>query len=209
MTELWKGIVFGLVLSFIVGPVFFALLQTSIEKGFKAGMFMAFGISISDSLYILITYSGISQLSENHQFKFFLGLIGALIMIGFGFNSIFKPIPTKGLNRTHMDSNSYLRKIFKGFILNSLNPFLLILWLGVAGLVTIEMEYKFDQASLFYIGVISLVLTMDIIKSFLANKLRDIITPHFMKILNRGVGIVLILFGIRLFYYALEIRNII
>ena len=30
MIELWKGLVFGLILSFIVGPVFFALLQTSI-----------------------------------------------------------------------------------------------------------------------------------------------------------------------------------
>ncbi len=209
MIELWKGLVFGMILSFMVGPVFFALIQTSMENGFKAGLFMALGVSMSDSLYILISYSGISQISENIQLKFYLGLLGALIMIGFGLSSIFRPVPRKGLKRYQMDSNSYLRKIVKGFVLNSLNPFVLLFWLGVAGLVTIEMHFSFDQASLFYVGVICVVLTMDITKSFLANKLRILITPHFMKIMNRGVGIILILFGIRLFYYALEIKHMI
>ncbi|MBR9998041.1 MAG: LysE family translocator [Cyclobacteriaceae bacterium] len=209
MIELWKGLIFGIILSFIIGPVFFALIQTSIEKGFKAGAFMALGVSMSDSLYIFLTFSGVSKLTENIQLKFFLGMAGALIMIGFGLHSILKPIPKKGLNMDAMNSNSYLRKILKGFMLNSLNPFLWIFWLGVAGLVTIEMEYNFDQASLFYIGVIGMVLTMDIVKSYMATRLRMIITPHFMRIMNRGVGIVLILFGLRLIYYAFEIKSLI
>jgi threonine/homoserine/homoserine lactone efflux protein len=209
MIELWKGLLFGLLLSFVLGPVFFALLQTSLEKGFKAGFFMAIGISLSDSLYIVITYSGISKLAENMQLKFALGLIGALILIGFGINSLLKPVPRKGLKNIHMNSNSCMRKIVKGFMLNSLNPFILIFWLGVAGLVSIEMEYSFNQASTFYVGVVAMVLSMDITKSFLANKLRNMITPRFMKIMNRGVGILLILFGIRLVYYAIEIKSMI
>jgi threonine/homoserine/homoserine lactone efflux protein len=209
MIELWKGLLFGLILSFMVGPVFFALIQTSIEYGFKAGLFMAIGVAMSDSLYIFISYSGLSQIADNMQFKFYLGLLGALIMVGFGFSSIFRPVPRKGLKRYEVDSNSYLRKTVKGFMLNSLNPFVLLFWIGVAGLVTVEMHFNFDQASLFYIGVISVVLSMDITKSFLANRLRMFITPHFMKIMNRGVGIMLILFGIRLFYYALELKQMI
>jgi threonine/homoserine/homoserine lactone efflux protein len=209
MIELGKGLLFGLILSFMVGPVFFALIQTSIEYGFKAGLFMAIGVAMSDSLYIFISYSGLSQIADNMQFKFYLGLLGALIMVGFGFSSIFRPVPRKGLKRYEVDSNSYLRKTVKGFMLNSLNPFVLLFWIGVAGLVTVEMHFNFDQASLFYIGVISVVLSMDITKSFLANRLRMFITPHFMKIMNRGVGIMLILFGIRLFYYALELKQMI
>jgi threonine/homoserine/homoserine lactone efflux protein len=208
MIELWKGLLFGLILSFMVGPVFFALIQTSIEYGFKAGLFMAFGVAMSDSMYIAISYSGLSQISENIQLKFFLGLVGALIMVGFGLNYIFRPIPKKGLKRYEMNSNSHLRKILKGFMLNSLNPFILLFWLGVAGLVTVEMHFNFDQASFFYVGVIAMVLTMDITKSFLATRLRTFVTPHFMNIINRIVGIVLILFGIRLFYYALELKNL-
>ena len=209
MVEFYKGLLFGLLLSFLMGPVFFALLQTSIEKGFKAGLFMAIGVSLSDSFYMFLTYTSVSFLSDNVQVKFALGLFGSLVMIGFGLFTFLKPVPTKGLRQPHFVSNNYFRKILKGFILNSINPFILIFWLGVAGMITVELHYSFDQAFLFYAGVISMVLSADITKSYLANKLRDLITPRFMKILNRSVGIGLILFGFRLLYYAFEIKALV
>jgi len=209
MVELYKGLLFGLLLSFLLGPVFFALLQTSIEKGFKAGLFMAIGIAISDSLYIFITYTSVSFISENDQIKFILGLFGSMIMIAFGLFTFLKPVPKRGLRQPHFETNNYLRKIVKGFLLNVINPFLLIFWLGVAGMITIEFHYSFDQASLFYVGVVSMVLSMDITKAFLATKIRDLITPRLMKILNRSVGVALILFGFRLLYYAMEIKQLI
>jgi threonine/homoserine/homoserine lactone efflux protein len=209
MVELYKGLLFGLLLSFLLGPVFFALLQTSIDKGFKAGLFMAIGIAISDSLYIFITYTSVSYFSESDQIKFILGLSGSMIMIAFGLFTFLKPVPKKGLRQPHFETNNYLRKILKGFILNSINPFILIFWLGVAGMTTIELHYSFDQASLFYVGVVSMVLSMDITKSFLATKIRDLITPRLMNILNRSVGLALILFGFRLLYYAMELKHLI
>ena len=209
MVELYKGLLFGLLLSFLLGPVFFALLQTSIEKGFKAGLYMAIGISLSDSLYIFITYTSVSFFSENNQIKFILGLMGAVIMIGFGLFTFLKPVPKRGLRQAHFETNNYLRKIVKGFLLNGINPFMLIFWLGVAGMITIELHYSFDQAFLFYVGVIFMVLSTDITKAFLANKIKDLITPRFMKILNRSVGIGLILFGFRLLYFALELKHMI
>jgi len=209
MVELYKGLLFGLLLSFLIGPVFFALLQTSIEKGFKAGLFMAIGISLSDSLYIFITYTSVSFFSENNQIKFILGLIGAIIMISFGLFTFLKPVPKRGLRQPHIESTNYFRKIMKGFLLNGINPFLLIFWLGIAGMITIELHYSFNQASFFYIGVILMVLGADITKAFLANKIRDLITSRLMKILNRSVGIGLILFGFRLLYYALELKHMV
>jgi len=48
------GIGFGLVLSVLTGPVFFALIKTSIEKGFHAGVAMALGVVTSDMVFINI-----------------------------------------------------------------------------------------------------------------------------------------------------------
>ena len=202
MEELFKGLLFGLLLSFLLGPVFFALMQTSIEKGFKAGLFMASGVAMSDSLYMFITYTGVSFLSENDQVKIILGFTGSVIMIVFGIFTFLKPVPTRGRKQPHFIANNYFRKIVKGFVLNGINPFIFIFWLGVAGMITIELHYSFDQAFLFYVGVVAMVLSMDITKAFLATRIRDLITPRFMKILNRSVGIALILFGFRLLYYA-------
>jgi threonine/homoserine/homoserine lactone efflux protein len=129
-------------------------------------------------------------------------------MIGLGLFTFLKPVPKRGLRRAHFESSNYPKKIAKGFLLNSINPFIFIFWLGVAGMISVELHYSFDQAFLFYLGVIIMVLSADITKAFLANRIRDIITPRFMKILNRSVGLGLILFGIRLLYYAIEIKNL-
>ena len=85
-----NGLVFGLLLCVLIGPVFFALIQNSIEKGFKAGFFMAIGIAVSDAFYILVTYLGISQLTNNEQFNMWLGGLGGVIMLGFGIFYMFK-----------------------------------------------------------------------------------------------------------------------
>ena len=209
MDELFKGLLFGLLLSFLLGPVFFALMQTSIEKGFKAGLFMAFGVAMSDSLYMFITYTGVSFFSENDQVKIILGFTGSVILIVFGLFTFLKPVPTRGRKQPHFTNNNYSRKTIKGFLLNGINPFIFIFWLGVAGMITIELHYSFDQVFLFYVGVVTMVLSMDITKAFLATRIRDLITPRFMKILNRSVGMVLILFGFRLLYYAMEIKQLI
>ena len=49
---LFSGIGFGLLLAIMLGPVFFTILQTSLHEGFKAGLFLAFGVLLSDAAVI-------------------------------------------------------------------------------------------------------------------------------------------------------------
>ena len=56
-----NGIVSGIVLAFLIGPVFFTIIQTSIERGFWSGVFVAIGVSLSDAFYILVSYFGLTQ----------------------------------------------------------------------------------------------------------------------------------------------------
>jgi threonine/homoserine/homoserine lactone efflux protein len=207
MIELIKGLILGLLLSFLLGPVFFALIQTSIEKGFRAGLFMAIGVSISDTIYMFLTYTSVSVLSNNDKIEVVLGFIGSIIMILLGVFTFLKPVPKKSMESSYFESNNYLKKIVKGFLLNGINPFIFIFWLGIAGMVHIKLDYSFDQAVLFYIGVIVMVLSADITKAFLAHRLRDYITTRLMKIMNRSVGIALILFGFRLLFFAMELKQ--
>lgn len=56
---------YGFLLAFAVGPVFFSLLETSITKGFKAGLFFDLGAIASDIIFI---YSNsILQHLEDHR----------------------------------------------------------------------------------------------------------------------------------------------
>ncbi len=204
MIAIWNGFLFGLLLSVLIGPVFFALIQNSIEKGFKAGIFMAVGIALSDSFYIFITYFGISRFTENPSFNMWLGGIGGLIMLGFGLVYIFKPVPVKGAKQAHEESGQWFQQIVKGFFLNGVNPFVLFFWIGIMTKISIDFQFSQNQTMVFFVTLIATVLTTDVLKSYFAMKLSEIVTPRFMKIMNRVVGVALILFSLRLFNFVLE-----
>lgn len=199
-SALGSGLLLGLLLSIMIGPVFFSLIQNSIEKGFKAGAYMALGIVISDSLYIFISYFGISQFADSTTFQIVLGLVGGLILIGFAFYSFFKPL--KRPKRMGEASQNPWKQISKGFMLNGINPFVLLFWIGVVGLATINREYSQYESFWFFVGIILVVLLTDLLKSFLANKLSNLLTIRLMRRLNQLVAIALTIFAGRLFYHV-------
>lgn len=198
-----NGLLYGLLLCVLIGPVFFALIQNAIEKGFYSGVFMAMGIAISDAFYITITYLGISQLTSNERFNQWLGGVGGLILVGFGVFYLFKPVPTKGLKQLHQESTKWFQQILKGFLLNGVNPFVLFFWIGIVS--NVSLDYTTQEAITFFIILVSTVFIVDVIKSYFAVKLSEIVTPRFMRIMNRVVGIALILFSLRLFNYVFQV----
>src|SRR6202000_1238251 len=83
------GIGFGLVLSVLTGPVFFALIKTSIEKGFHAGVAMALGVVTSDMVFIGAILFG-SQLIDFKVDTRIVGMVGSAILFTIGIYYIFK-----------------------------------------------------------------------------------------------------------------------
>ncbi|MGK7388921.1 MAG: LysE family translocator [Candidatus Cyclobacteriaceae bacterium M2_1C_046] len=196
-----KGILFGLVLAMLIGPVFFMLIQTSIEKGFMPGFLVAVGISLSDTLYILISYFGLTNLLAEETMEKYLGLAGGVILVGFGIFSFFKSRKKREI-KLNVQQKGFKRHIIKGFMVNGLNPMVLFFWIGAISLATIEYELKGSYILIFFISIILTVFITDLIKVYLAHKLRTFVTPRFIKILNIITGVVMVTFGIRLFIYA-------
>ena len=54
---LWYAALYGFLLAFAVGPVFFTLLETSITKGFRAGVVFDLGAIFADVIFIFIEKS--------------------------------------------------------------------------------------------------------------------------------------------------------
>lgn len=205
LEALGNGVLHGLLLALLIGPVFFALIQTSIEKGFPSGAGMALGIALSDALYVIIASLGVAVLADNQDFQMWLGWIGGLIMLIFGFVNLLKKVQG---NREEQGagepSNNLFRQFIKGFLLNGVNPFVLLFWIGVASMVTLQYQYPVKLEVLFFVAILLTVLLLDFAKVYAANKLKRILSPRFMTWVNRVVGIVLILFSFQLFYFAYE-----
>lgn len=199
-----KGIVSGLVLALLIGPVFFSIIQTSIERGFLSGVLVAVGVSLSDALYIFLAYMGLSQVFSNGDNQRYMAYFGGAILFAFGAYYLFiksrKILDFKSVN---IKSTSPWRLISKGFIINGLSPMVLIFWLGTVSVATGEFGYTTTaQVVTFFSAIVATVLLTDIIKAKLADKLRTVMTPRLVRVMNLVLGVVMLIFGGRLLLYA-------
>lgn len=200
----FHGIKFGLILALLIGPVFFTIIQTSVERGFWNGVLVAFGVSLSDILYVTICYLGMAQVLENGSFRMFLAYAGGAILILFGLYHLL----IKSRRRLHTQINAakekgFFRYLVKGFIINGLSPMVPIFWIGVVSIASLDLEYTSGISfTIFFASLLLTVLFTDVAKAYLADKLRSLVTSRFMTIMNVTLGIILIVFGSRLLMIA-------
>lgn len=191
-----QGILFGCTLSFMVGPAFFSLLQTSITHGFKAGANLALGISCSDIIMVFISWFGLSSLFASEKAQLIIGLIGGTVIIIFGvYNFTKKQImqPTRSI--VDIKTKFHFKYFAKGFIFNVANPGVWIYWLLP---ISVASSYETNEQILFLAFILITVLLMDIAKCAIANELKNFLTIKVVLVINRVVGVILILFGIYL-----------
>ena len=95
-SAIWNGFIMGLGLSFSFGPVFFMLIQTSIDKGWKESLIFDAGVLLSDFIIIaaamLIIFTlGVDVDFSNPRIQFWSAIIGAIILIVFHKRFVFAP----------------------------------------------------------------------------------------------------------------------
>ncbi|MGB3618430.1 MAG: LysE family translocator [Catalinimonas sp.] len=196
-----SGVLFGLLLTVMIGPVFFALLQNSLERGFGAGVQLALGISLSDALYAAVTYFGISRVADNHGVvNLGLGLFGGIVLILFGIGALLKRVEIEKPTLGPPGARGAARQVTKGVLLNGINPAVLLLWVGIASSIALRTHYTYWHDFLFYGGLLLTVFSTDVLKAFLAHRLSAYVTPIFMRWLNRTTGVILIAVGLHLLW---------
>src|SRR5688572_6536762 len=142
MEIILNGIVYGIVLAFLIGPVFFTILQTSIERGFWCGVFVAIGVSVSDAVYILVSYLGLIQFMEAENFQHYLAYGGGFILLLFGlYYLLIKSRKLSQIDPTKVQARSWIRLALKGFIINGLSPMVLFFWLATVSVATTQFGY--------------------------------------------------------------------
>ena len=203
---IFEAILLALTLSILVGPVFFALIQTSIRRGVKVGIFFAIGIFLSDFTCILLTNLGISQLVSNSKYSTAIGVGGGILLILFG---LFEIIHKEKHHVETDDDNAPIQqkdqKLFtnlvKAYFMNILTPSVFFFWIFWAGIV--NAKYKGGQVIVFFLITLLTVLATDTFKVYLATQLKKIMTDHVLLIVRRTAGVVLMIFGVYLILKSL------
>lgn len=199
-----KGIVTGFILSIMIGPVFFVILETSIRRGVKAALALDLGVLISDLVYILIAYVFYSEVSGliNGENKGILKLIGGILFVIYGAFTYFKKPKEEKVDEVGnvvQNSSDYFMLALKGFLLNFANPLVIFYWFSVITMGAKNSEHAGtdENSILFFLGVILITFfSFDLLKILGAKKLRPLVTEKLLVALNHLIGIVFFGFGI-------------
>lgn len=193
------AILLGFFLSFMIGPVFFILIETSITKGFKAALAFDAGVIIADICFIMIAYFSSFQLINRIKDDPALFLFGGMIMITYGAISFIRLQKLKKA-QIHIEATSYKNNYFslfaKGFLLNFINVGVLGFWLTI--IITIGPQLEMDHGKMinFFAFVIGAYLLTDVFKMLLAKQLQSKLTPKNILKVKKISCLLLIIFGL-------------
>lgn len=199
---LLSGAGFAVILTIIPGPVFFGLIQASIQKGFRYGWMFAFGVAASDLLCILLTYYGISSLLENKLFQNIVAISGGVLMCIVGLFYFFKP-PEKTVPLNPMQKETKKGGfLLKGFLLNIFNPGVLFYWVALVSVVSVKYNNNELYIFSFFSALVLTIFGVDMLKSYIANRIKSLFTFNLMNKLNKWLGIFLFGIGAKLLFDA-------
>jgi len=199
MSPLLQGILVGLTFAVLLGPAFFSLIQTSIQRGFRSGFFLAIGIFISDLTALILAYFGATQfLGHDPRENFLFSIIGGIILIIFGTFTFIRKVSSQkqieGENENKGVSKPYVY-IIKGFLLNAANPGMWFIWITVVVSISANFGVNNRAIYIFLSGVLGTIFATDIFKCFISNQIKHLINDKVLTWMNRLVGVVLIGFG--------------
>ena len=184
----------GFLLSFMVGPVFFVLLETSAIKGFRAGVSFNIGVILADILFLIISYFSSFQLLENLSNQPGLYVFGGMILLVYGLVIFVKKAPKK--DQVKASKGTYVGLMVKGFLLNFINIGVLVFWLGVLIIVGPSLDNIPNRIFIFFGSMLATYFITDLFKIILAKQLKRKLTKERIAYIKKGLGVVLMVCGL-------------
>jgi threonine/homoserine/homoserine lactone efflux protein len=200
-----NGFLLGGLLSVLVGPVFFLLIEVSLREGFRSALFLDIGIILSDGFCILIAYFGMAALLENPKNKLIFILIGSAVLIIMGVLKIIPPKEKpddKDVKRVELKRSNGLWLALQGFLYNILNPSVIIFWITSVGAAVALYGDKRGLIGSQFATTLGTVFFVDILKAWFAKKMGPFIHPKVLRRANLIVGFVFVFFGLLLIFRA-------
>jgi threonine/homoserine/homoserine lactone efflux protein len=207
LQDILAAVPLGLFLAFLIGPVFFVLLETAAMRGFRAALSFDLGVILADIFFLCIAYFGTNQLLLRIKDDPALFLFGGTVLTTYGIISFIKVRKTT-LNPAKfqiqkLKGKDYLGIAGKGFLLNFINIGVLGFWLGLIIVFGPSLDMEPQRLITFFSTVLITYLCVDIFKILLAKKLNKKLTPSRVTMSKKIISIVIIVFGVVLLFRGL------
>lgn len=206
--DIISAIPLGFFLSFMIGPVFFVLLETSVVKGFRAAVMFDLGVVLADVVFITIAFFSSYRLIQSIKDDPALFIFGGLVMLTYGIISFVnnrkegKKIKLDEIDPKELAKTNYLSLFIKGFFLNFINIGVLGFWLAILITIGPQLELKTSRMLTFFTTLIITYFVTDVFKILLAKQLRKQLNQKNILLIKKFISIVLIICGLVLLSQA-------
>ncbi len=205
MELILSGILFGLLLAIMLGPIFVVTINGTINHGQKAGFAITSGVWISDLSIILVSYFFVSRMKtylENPKLVMILTILGAVVFIAIGLGNVMKKPNKEETFAQKVSIKNISEFLLQGWLVNTVNPFTFFFWLTIMSTKVVSLGLSPKEIILYVGAIFVTIVVTDSLKVVLADRIRNVMKPiHFLRF-RQIAGIGLVGFGLYLVVYA-------
>ena len=205
MTEfITIGILLGLSAGFAPGPLLALVISETLRHDIRSGIKVAISPFFTDLPIILLTLFVLSRLSGFDQILGIIALIGGMVILFMGYESMNPKLPDPD------EAVARDRSLLKGILANALSPHPYLFWFSVGGPILSRATKKGIAAPIafiacFYVFLVGSKMVLAVVvgrsKSFLSGKV--------YRYIMRCLGLALCVLALFLFRDGLELLGVI
>lgn len=197
----FKGILVGVIASGLMGPVGVLCIQRTLNKGRWYGFVTGIGAAVSDIIYALITGFGMSFVMDiitNERNLFYLKLAGSFMLLLFGIYS-YRSNPAKNYHPVSHNKGTLVHNGVTAFLVTFSNPLIIFLFMALfAQFAFVVPNHPFEQC-VGYLSILAGALLWWLGLTYLINKVRNRFDSRGLLLINRVIGIIVILASVVVF----------
>lgn len=178
-----------------MGPVGVLCVQRTLNKGRWYGFVTGIGAAISDIIYAGITCFGMSLVMDfvnNQQNKFYLQIIGSLLLLAFGIYT-YRTDPTRNMHRSGTNKGTLIHNGVTAFLVTFSNPLIIFLFLACyAQFAFVLPDHPFEMC-VGFLSIVAGALLWWFGLTWLVDKIRGKFDDNGIRLINQVIGAVVVI----------------
>lgn len=193
-----KGIAIGMLASAPMGPVGILCIQRTLNKGRWYGFVTGVGAALSDIIYAMMAGFGMTfvmDLITKPTNKFWLQILGSVILLAFGLHSFFSN-PTRKMHKSGHQKGSLTYNCVTAFAITFSNPLIIFLFLAAFAQFAFIIPKRPVEMVICFMSIIGGALLWWFGLTWLIDKVRAKFDYKGIIIINKIIGSLVVLFSL-------------
>lgn len=201
-----EGVLIGLSLAILTGPLLLAIIHVSINYGVRRGLILTSGIWFSDLLYILGFYylsEELGRVIQSPSVMMWIGIISAMLVISIGVFIWLKPNGEKTATPALLSKKPFW---LSGFMLNTFNAFTVAFWSGIMFNYAVNTGTgSLHNVTFLLAGIFLTIIVTDTVKVLASHRLKAILNITATSFFNKMAAILFIIIGLLMLLKTLAV----